>query len=278
MAAPALVQALDDLEADIDELTYFISIYKAGATTPSLNARLNATIVRITSDPEQRAERQKILDALIPEVRRAAEIEKSGFQYLYGLAVLRLWSSVEAALNDLCRARLEHDGYWRSMEALKGIKTDLHEFLGKSDAEQIAFVLDEVTTARKARFQPGAGRFEGVLNAIGLGGDVPAAVRKRMVWLSEARHVLVHRQGKVDAKFLSRHPDIGQTVGEKLVVKEHQFSRSVAAVRAYAAIVGMRLEEAGLADKRDVRQTTLTSLVDEMAGDDAKLADATEQK
>jgi hypothetical protein len=61
----------------------------------------------------------------------------------------------------------------------------------------------------------------------------------RLVWLSTARHCLVHRQGKVDQKVLKTLPNAGK-FGEKLVVREHEFARAAAAVKAYAIIVGMR--------------------------------------
>jgi hypothetical protein len=91
------------------------------------------------------------------------------------------------------------------------------------------------------RREPDAGRFEGTLKLLEPGGEVAPPVAKRLVWLSEARH---DRRGVVDRK--CHNADTGQTLGERLPVREHEFARSLAAVRAYVAAVGIRLEEKGL--------------------------------
>jgi hypothetical protein len=272
--ANRMVQALDDIETDIEDLTHFISTYIAGVESVKNDRDMTELILSITRAPERRAKMEAELAALAPALAKAEGLKKSGYEYLFGIAVVRLWTALEAAMNDVCRARLELDGYWRKANSLEGVMADLGKFLARSDRDQVSFVLEEITKKSGARGQPGVGRFQNLLKELALGGGIARPIRKRILWLSEARHVLVHRQGQVDQKFLDAYPGTGKQPGDKLVVREHEFARSVAAVHAYVDNVGMRLEKAGLAEERPERATRYAQLVASMVEHDAAVGDA----
>jgi hypothetical protein len=61
-------------------------------------------------------------------------------------------------------------------------------------------------------------------------------------------------------------------VGDKLVVTAKDFSRSVGGVRAYIAMVGIRLEAAGLDTRRERRHEELVALLKTMAENDERRA------
>ena len=183
-----LVSALEDIEADLDELEEFIEWWRAVSDQNSSLARSwcaqpAGTKYRGTLSNTAKV-RASIAKAMEVAERRKAAAErqrKTGFGYLYQLAVVRLWSALEATMMDLCLARLGHDGYWNSARALGGIKVDLGFFLPKPIDEQIAFILENSATRDAARKDPGAARFEAILNALELGGAVPPPVSKRLV-------------------------------------------------------------------------------------------------
>ena len=274
MPVNRMVQALDDIETDVKDLIYFIDIYKAGVEAPRIDVELSRVLMRIlvTDRQGEDASRHRLDEARARQGGGSEEVRLRGPST--GIAVVRLWTAIEAAMNDVCRARLELDGYWRKANSLEGVMADLGKFLAKSDRDQVSFVLEELAKKSGARGQPGVGRFQKMLKELDLGGGIARPIRKRILWLAEARHVLVHRQGQVDKKFLDAYPGTGKQPGDKLVVREHEFARSVAAVHAYVDNVGMRLERAGLATERQERAARYAQLVAEMEKHDADAGEA----
>jgi hypothetical protein len=62
----------------------------------------------------------------------------------------------------------------------------------------------------------GVGRFESLLEVLGLNGLVPPHVRKRLIELSQVRKVLVHRMGVADSALCYSCSDFGVSVCDKL--------------------------------------------------------------
>ena len=264
-------QALEDVQADIVNLLDFIEMFKWGVLGTTLSQRQSTAFVRIAGLQRKGKKAVRDVEMTRRTSRVAQETVRSGFTYLFGLATVRLWSALEAAIGDFCLARLEHEALWKQKHILKSAKAELLDFVSRTEPEQIALVLELIVDRTKAKGAPGAGRFEAVLNELALGGGVPEAIERRLVWLSTARHCLVHRQGRIDSIVLKTFPEAG-TKGDKLKVQEHEFARSVAAVRAYVATVGIRLEAAGLSDSRQGRHDVLQRLTKKMDHNDAMSA------
>jgi hypothetical protein len=210
-----MAEALDDIEKDILELIQFVEIYKAGVESPArMQDIARPMLVLARKLPAAQESVRKTMEALKRTADAYKRIVGPDFAYLYGVATVRIWTAFEAAMNDLCLARLEHAGFWKREEVLRGLKIELHEFVPAGEQEQVSPVFDALTDKHRAKHQPGAGRFENLLNSLGLGGPVPKPVADRLVWLSTARHCLVHRQGKIDARVLKDAAACGQGRGE----------------------------------------------------------------
>ncbi|HXV79024.1 MAG TPA: hypothetical protein VEG60_04020 [Candidatus Binatia bacterium] len=80
-----------------------------------------------------------------------------------------------------------------------------------------------MTDQVKARFKLGIGRFEAVLNQIGLGGPVDADVQRTILELSQIRHVIIHRLGKADEKLAITCPWLNLRPGQRVRITQKQF-------------------------------------------------------
>jgi hypothetical protein len=122
----------------------------------------------------------------------------------------------------------------RTASALRKLRGSLLDFIDMDADQQARLIVELLATELNARRTPGVGRFEDLLNAVGMGGPVDDDVKRALVELSEARHAIIHRQEKVDKRFLDRCPWYGATEGEKLRTKERVFHKYALAARWYA--------------------------------------------
>ena len=72
-------------------------------------------------------------------------------------------------------------------------------------------------------FQPGVGRFEPLLDAVGLGGAVSPGIKRTVLECGEIRNCIVHRDGLADKRLKARCPWLTTPTGEKLIVTDRDF-------------------------------------------------------
>lgn len=94
---------------------------------------------------------------------------------------------------------------------------------------------------RRVPYQKGIGRFEVVLEALGLGGGVPELVRRRFMEMSEIRHNLVHRMGIIDSKLAEACPWLKMTVGHRIHLNDEVLNNYSMAIRFYAIEIDRRI-------------------------------------
>lgn len=172
--------------------------------------------------------------------RFAAQQLPAGFPYLYGLAALRLWTILEVfaehLLLEVFKERLEV----RSEPEVQKLRGPLVEFASASDEEQAELLLNLLIDQLGAGMKKGVGRFEAVFQVIGLGGPVDDHIRRVLLELSEVRHVLVHRNGIADRKFLNTCPWFPATLGESIRLSHVHFARYLNAISWYVFEVSRR--------------------------------------
>lgn len=168
--------------------------------------------------------------------------------YLFGLATVRLWTTLESGVNDLVIVLLERDESWKTLEVVKRSKVRLGDFMVLSGKDQMKFLLDELLTETKARYQAGVKRYEVILTAVGCGGDVNDDVRKTILEIAETRHLLVHRGGRADTKFRDRCPWVPIWGGGIVRVGPGDFGRFTLAVMSYMGELMVRLQRNGWFD------------------------------
>jgi hypothetical protein len=77
------------------------------------------------------------------------------------------------------------------------------------------------------------GKYEAILNFVGLGGKVPNIAARSLLELLETRHLLVHRSGIVDSKFSHRCPWRNAIVDSKLPLDRADFGVAIMAAMWY---------------------------------------------
>lgn len=151
-----------------------------------------------------------------------AEAER-GFPYLLGLACVRLVTILETAIETILLQCIIKLPLPKDRNPLTRLQGPLLPFMGMSEDERAAFLLDLLTRETRAQFQPGVGRFETLLQAVGLDGEVNQLVGRLLLELIETRNVVVHEGGVADPRFISRCPWVGAAQDEELRIQHLKF-------------------------------------------------------
>jgi len=121
----------------------------------------------------------------------------------------------------------------RALPAIMKLTGPLVEYASATESDQAEQLLNLLKNDKSASLKEGCGRFESLLNAINLGGPVTPKASKKLLELSEVRHVLVHRRGRVDRKLLSKCPWLPQKIGERFKPTREHFNDYGACVHWY---------------------------------------------
>jgi hypothetical protein len=146
-----------------------------------------------------------------------------GNPYLFDLASVRLWGLLEACVDDLVAKALLDPTKCKDHELLNRLKGPLLPFRAASPAEQAEYLADTLRNSVDAPLKLGIGRFEAILEPIGLSGAVHDTVRKLLLELSQVRNLVVHRAGRVDKRFLEVCPWRGKKNGEPITTDSKSF-------------------------------------------------------
>ena len=176
-------------------------------------------------------ERDSFTDENYAEVARRAKSrevfaraeEKYDFPYLYGMATARLWTILETMVDDLVVYLLQTRPECRQVDIVRKLEGPLVEFASAHVSDRAKYLADLLTAQVKARFKLGIGRFEAVVNQIGLGGPVDTDVQRTILELSQIRHVIIHRLGKADEKLATTCPWLNLRPGQRVRVTQKQF-------------------------------------------------------
>jgi hypothetical protein len=164
-----------------------------------------------------------------------------GFVFFYGSGAIRLWSMLEAFVEDVLLVLLKLDPTTANAEAVQKVRVPLSEY-GSMNADQRAiFLLDSIQRDVARGRQVGVAQFESVLKALNLGGAVDDEMRACLVELSAVRHVLVHRRGLVDHRFLGSCDWMGVDVGTEVLISRESFHMYSRAAISYSLVVYRRL-------------------------------------
>lgn len=236
MKIPEPIQIAQD---GIFELDIFVKLAWAGVGYAKTATRLAETIRRAKTSlgkqdelEDEQSYQSKLEDD--KKLETFANLQESqGFPYLYETAIIRLWTILETAADDLVLILLEKFPKVLERETIQNLKGPLVDFLQASKKERAAFLFERLKREIDAPFQPGAGRFEAVFKAIDFGGPIPDVARRQLLELSEVRHVIVHRNSEVDAKVIERCPWLGLKVGERIRPTHKKYMQYSMAVTCY---------------------------------------------
>ncbi len=181
----------------------------------------------------------------------AKDQAKQGFRLLYYMAAVQISSILEAAVHDFAInwiASLHPSEYPDSLSRLQG---PLIEFIKASPEDQAEYLLVDMERRLAASLKPGAGRFEAVLDGLGLGGPVAPTVRKSLFELHHVRNIIVHRGGKPDRRFIEACPWVDCRPDERIQLGRRGFNRYSLAVDWYLIEMDCRFTLKLAAKKRE---------------------------
>jgi hypothetical protein len=168
----------------------------------------------------------------------------SNFAFLHGQASVSLWNGLESLVKDTVSDwLLNRPEIMRQMPWLK-LKVPIGEF-ESLDADQRASYLVELVDQNVAGpLKQGVGRFEELLETIGLKGSVAEDVRDRLFELQQVRNVIVHRKSVADQKICRSCPWLNLKPGDPVQVRAETYTRYRHAAYRYTMELMSRIAEA----------------------------------
>lgn len=226
------IKLLGKASGEISELCDFVELAWEGLgvclSAPRMAdvlGRLPQTRARYATEwAKKRAEKQS---------SRAKLHFDSGFRYLYGLAAVKLWSILETLVKDLATGELSELGAASLSEEVRRLRGPVIDFILADDDTRSEMLFALLEQDLKAKFKPGVGRFETVLESVGLSGRVAAPVRKALLELSVVRNVVVHQSTLLDKRALTACPWLGQKPGDPAPLSADRFQNYLGAAGWY---------------------------------------------
>lgn len=184
---------------------------------------------------------------LIKAKKEAGEVElfarkqkEDGFPYLYSLALVRLWGILEAMVDDIVVDFMRRPAQCKDKDFFYSMKGPLLEFATASPEQQADLLTERLKDAVQAGLKLGVGRFEAMLEPIGLGGGIDPDIRRVLFELSQVRNAIVHKAGVADRRFVESCPWMNLKRGERLKVNGGDFHLYMVSAYYYALVLRLR--------------------------------------
>lgn len=176
------------------------------------------------------------------KLERAAQEEiRNGFQLLIAHSVVALWAALECTIPQVCAAMIYNNPEILKEEKFEKIKLPIQLITSRRSFDLFANIIEELERNLSAKLKIGVGRFESVLDQIGLGGEIDDRTRRDLLELSQLRNLIVHRFGKVDKQFKIRCKWINVKVGARIKLNIDDYFRYQLAVANYSSIIAKRI-------------------------------------
>jgi hypothetical protein len=241
---------------EITKLETFVDLAWAGFDFARNASRVIEVVER--ANAEKKTERLK--NAIKLE-SFAEEQKKNGFSYLYILSIIRLWSILEASVDDLI-INILISQKMKTQEHLFKIKGGLLEFVSLNHYERAEYILEALKSDIKANLKIGVGRFETLLETVGFNGSVPNVIRRNILELSQIRNAIIHKNGKVDSRLLKSCPWMDWKINEEIVLSVRDFTKYQFTCYWYFLELSLRYEteQSNLNEVIDLQKDLLKSL------------------
>ena len=178
--------------------------------------------------------------------QRALEEEKQGHRLLLAHSVVALWGALETAIPQFCRDWLLAFPQTLEFPAFSKLRLPMSVVLEEDRTVVMEQCVEEVSRSAGAPLKVGVGRFELLLQALGI--IVPLAKEERDLFFefSKLRNVFAHQSGIADRRFVAECPSFGATVGEPVPMRwghYHAYSGIVAQYALRVARTAVELEK-----------------------------------
>jgi hypothetical protein len=139
------------------------------------------------SDKYTTAKSQLIRIELEEKAELARNEVDSGFPLLHAQAVISIWSGLESTVRNLVAVWFQNRPEVYKTEAMKRIRVRVGEYESLSSDEKAFYVVELLEQELGATLKNGVGRFESLLEPIGMNGPVSAPIKRTIYELSQVR-------------------------------------------------------------------------------------------
>jgi len=170
--------------------------------------------------------------------RLVASARTTDFALLHAHAIMGVWGALEAGIEDLVVAWLVHrpelvaDGPLANMKVVASV----FEKLAREDRMRLL-----VSDWRRGKRFIGVSALESMLELVNLDGGVSDLVRSNLRLMQQYRHLVAHRGGVADQRFVETCADLGYASGETVRINRDQMGNMLLAGTVYAAEVDDRV-------------------------------------
>jgi hypothetical protein len=170
------------------------------------------------------------------------EIEND-FPLLHAHTVVAIWSALEASIPKFAASFLVEKPATLERPAFEKIKIPVGRYEQMPMDGRMAYIVDAVLQDQRAG-HPGVARYEALLDAVGLGGNIPDELRRDLLEVSQVRNLIVHQFSIVDARFATACPWLDVHPGSRFNVKHRDYCRYRDAVIRYVTEIAERVTRA----------------------------------
>ena len=149
--------------------------------------------------------------------------QDTGFAYLWATGIIRLWSLVEAFVQFKVTEKLAALNTLPPHSLLEGLGANLGKLSSLESFEKTEYLCKRLADRVPRADKRGIDRYEKLLEAVGLGGELPQALTDILNELCEFRNAVVHRHGICDSRLAKRCPNLGLRVGEPIRILHLNF-------------------------------------------------------
>jgi hypothetical protein len=170
------------------------------------------------------------------------EIQKSeNFTKTIEMYIVYLWSKIDNIVEDVLVDYIILDESLLSFEKIADIKLPL-SFILLDDRGKRNYLVAEVKRKLNSPLKQGVGKFESLLEAFGLGGDIPKKLKDKIYELSNIRNVIVHSNSFADERLIANCPHLEYNLGDRLALNIKDFHAYSRAIIGYVLIIATRLQ------------------------------------
>jgi hypothetical protein len=166
---------------EIRELHEFIALCHGSLQAAALTERMTRTLYRFGKESGtpiflEKDRETELLASTSELATRSQKLLADGVPHLYRMSTIWLWTIFEASFDDLFVEFISEEEQWRKIPALTELKGPLVEFMSVTEGARSRMLMEALKVSIRASLKVGVGRFEEVLNALGIGGSVNEVV------------------------------------------------------------------------------------------------------
>jgi len=158
----------------------------------------------------------------------------AGMPFLFSIAAIMLWGSVEAFLHDLLVQCLHHDRVLLGAERAAKVRVSIAVLEALTTEERLYYL---VTALERELPRPsGAPKFEAVFRELTLRTGASTQTLRDLFELQQVRNALLHRNETVDHGLASACPWLELVVGQPITITPKQLGRYTTAALVYSGL------------------------------------------